>query len=98
MSIEPRPHLKRRARWHAAVAAALHHADMQEGIAGAIGELHEAEPVLRVVLLDGGADGWTERCFELGTARRGKSEITPRRFVVVFIATAAAVRTKISIS
>jgi len=41
------------------VAASLSHAYMQEGIAGAIRELHEAEPLLGIVPLDGGADGWT---------------------------------------
>ncbi len=91
-------HLKRRAWWHATVAAALHHAYVQESIAGAIGELHEAEPLLRIVPLDGGVDGWTGRCFELGPARRGKAKIAPRRFGVVFIETTAAVRTKISVS
>jgi hypothetical protein len=32
---------------------------MQEGIAGAIRELHEAESLLGIVPFDGGADGWT---------------------------------------
>ena len=50
-------HLKRRARRYAAVAASLSHAYMQEGIAGAIRELHEAEPLLGIVPLDGGAAG-----------------------------------------
>src|SRR5882757_7629876 len=49
-------HLKRRARRYASVAAALSHAYMQEGIAGPIRELHEAEPLLGIVPLDGGAD------------------------------------------
>jgi len=52
-------HLKRRARRYATVAAALSHAYMQEGIAGPIRELHEAKPLLGIVPLDGGADGWT---------------------------------------
>src|SRR6202040_1257901 len=85
-------HLKRRAGRYAAVAAALSHAYMQEGIAGAIRELHEAEPLLGIVPLDGGADGWTGRCFELRPARRRKSEISSRRFVVVVVETTAVVR------
>jgi len=85
-----------RCRRYAAVAAALSHAYMQEGITGAIRELHEAEPLLGIVPLDGGADGWTGRCFELRPARRSKSE--PRRFVVVVVETPAAVRTKIPVS
>src|ERR1700726_1739525 len=52
-------HLKRRARRYAAVATTLRHAYMQEGIAGAICELHEAESLLGIVPFDGGADGWT---------------------------------------
>src|SRR5580693_10201121 len=52
-------HLKRRARRYAAVATTLRHAYMQEGIAGAIRELHEAESLLGIVPFDGGADGWT---------------------------------------
>src|ERR1700731_3288059 len=71
---------------------ALSHAYMQEGIAGAIRELHEAEPLLGIVPLDGGADGWTGRCFELRPARRSKSEISSRRFVVVVVETTAGVR------
>src|SRR6202011_5282032 len=85
-------HLKRRARRYAAVAASLSHGYMQEGIAGAIRELHEAEPLLGIVPLDGGADGWTGRCFELRPARWSKSEISSRRFVVVVVETTAAVR------
>src|SRR3954451_611264 len=48
-------HFKRRARRYATVTAAFHHAYMQEGIARAIRELHEAEPLLGIVPLDDGA-------------------------------------------
>src|SRR5712691_136100 len=68
-------HLKRRSRWHAAGATALDHARMEKGVAGAIRELHEAEPFVGIVPLDGSADGRTGGCFELWTARRGKSKI-----------------------
>src|SRR6202011_3156221 len=85
-------HLKRRARRYAAVATTLRHAYMQEGIAGAIRELHEAESLLGIVPFDGGADGWTGRCFELRPARRSKSEISSRRFVVVVVENTAGGR------
>ena len=38
---------------------ALRDADMQKGVAGAIRQLHKTEPLLGIVPLDGGADGWT---------------------------------------
>ena len=91
-------YLKRRARRHATVAAALSHAYVQEGIAGAVRQLHEAEPLLGIVPFDGSADGWAGRCFELRTARRGKSKITSWWFVVVVVEITASVRAKISVS
>ena len=80
------------------MATTFSHAHMQEGIARAIRQLYEAEPLLGIVPFDGAADGWTCRCFELGPARRGKSEITPRRFVVVVVETTAAIGAKIPVS
>jgi hypothetical protein len=56
---------------------------MEKGIAGAIRELHEAEPFVGIVPLYGSADGRTGGCFELWTARRGKSKIARRPIVVV---------------
>jgi hypothetical protein len=80
------------------VAASLDYADMQEGVTGAIRELHEAEPLLGIVPLDCGTDGRAGRCFELGPARRRKPKITPRRFVVVVIETTGAVWTQVPVS
>jgi hypothetical protein len=58
--------LKRRARRHAAVAAALDDTHMQEGIAGSVGKLNEAEALPGVVPFDdglerGGTDGGSNR-------------------------------------
>jgi hypothetical protein len=80
------------------VAAAFHHAYMQEGIVRAIPQLYEAEPLLWIVPLDGGANRWTGRHFELRPARRGESEITSRGLIIVVVETAAAVRMKIPAS
>jgi hypothetical protein len=48
--------LEHRARRYAAVAAALDHTHMQEGIARPIGKLYEAEPLFGVVPFDYGLD------------------------------------------
>src|SRR6202040_4439369 len=65
-------HLKGRARRYAIVAAAFNHAYMQEGIAGAIRELHEAEPPLRIVPFDGGADWMDLQVFRTGARSAGQ--------------------------
>jgi hypothetical protein len=51
--------LERRAWRYAAVAAALDHTHMQEGIARPIGKLYEAESFVRVVPFDYGLDRGT---------------------------------------
>jgi len=80
------------------VAATLKRARMQEGIARAIGKLHEAEPLLGVVPLDDGPDrraGGRFKSRGAGAARRGP-EIARRCFEVVVVETAATGWTKIS--
>jgi hypothetical protein len=55
---------------------------MEEGIT-ATDNPDEAETFLGIVPLYGSADGRTGGCFELWTARRGKSKIARRPIVVV---------------
>jgi len=94
----PGTHLKRRAGGHAAEAAALDYADMQERVASTVGKLYEAEALVRVVPLDGRSDRRTGGAVELWTARRRISEITDRRFIVVVVETTAAGLAKIPLS
>ena len=56
--------LERRARRHAIVAAALDYTHMQEGIAGPIGKLYEAESLVRIVPFDDGLNRGTGGCFK----------------------------------
>ena len=90
---------ERRARRHAAVAAALDDAHMQEGIAGSVGKLNKAETLVGVVPFDDGLDrGAGGRVKPLGAELRRRSEIAPGRFVVIVVETTATGRTKISVS
>ncbi len=94
----PGADLKGCSRWHAAMAAALNHAHVQESVAGTGGQLDKAKPFVGVVPLDRRSDGRAGRAIELWAARRRVSEITGRRFKVVVVETTAAVRAKISVS
>src|SRR5580700_2873639 len=53
----PDADLQRRTWRYIAEAMALKHTDMQEGVAGAIGKLHEPEPLVGIVPLDN-RPGW----------------------------------------
>jgi hypothetical protein len=67
--------LEHRARRYAAVAAALDHTHMQEGIARPIGKLYEAEPLFGVVPFDYGLDRGPEGASNLlGARSRCRSE------------------------
>ena len=88
--------LKRRARWHAAVATALNDTYMEEGIARAISQRDEAKAFVRVVPLDRSLG--TGRAVELRAAGRRISEIAGRWLVIVVGEITAAARAKISIS
>ena len=91
--------LERRARWYAIVAAALDHTHVQEGIAGPIGKLYEAESLVGVVPFDYGLDrGTGRRVKPLGTRSRCRSETAPGCFEVVVVEATATGRAKISIS
>ena len=91
--------LKRRARRHATVAAALDHTHMQEGIAGPIGKLYEAESLVGVVPLNDGLDRGTGGCLEpRGAKSRCISETAPGWFEVVVVESTATGRAKISVS
>src|ERR1700738_928834 len=72
----PGTHLERRAERHAAMAAALNYAHMQESVTRTVGQFNEAEALIRVVPLDGRSDGRAGGAVELWTARRRISEIT----------------------
>jgi hypothetical protein len=72
---------------------------MQEGIAGPIGKLYEAESLVRVVPFDYGLDRGTGRHVKpLGTRSRCKSETAPGCFEVVVVEATATGRAKISVS
>ena len=94
----PGADLQCRARRHAAVAATLDHTCMQEGIAGSIGKLHEAETLVGVVPFDNSLGRGAGRCFKpLRAEFRRRSEIAPGRFVVVVGEGASPRRAKISV-
>ena len=91
--------LKRRARRHAIVAAALDHTHMQEGIAGPIGKLDETESLVGIVPFDDGLDrGTGGRVKPLAAKLRCRPEIAPGCFKVVVVEAAATGRAKISVS
>jgi hypothetical protein len=71
---------------------------MEEGIARAIGKLHEAEPFVGIVPLDGGPDWRAGRRFKprgAGSSCR-RPEIPRRRVEVVIVETTPTGWTKIS--
>src|SRR5882757_8298312 len=72
---------------------------MQEGIAGPIGKLYEAESLVGVVPFDYGLDrGTGRRVKPLGTRSRWRSETAPGWFEVVVVESTATGRAKISVS
>jgi hypothetical protein len=91
-------HLKRCAGRHAAVAAALNYAYMQECIAGTVGELHKAEAFLRVEPLDSSSNRRAGRAIELWAARRRISKIAGWRLVALVVEITAAARAKITVT
>ena len=71
---------------------------MEEGIAGSVGKLHEAEALIGVVPFDDGLDRGAGRRFKpLRAEFRCRSEIAPGRFVVVVCEGAPPRRAKISV-
>src|SRR5438309_7320469 len=91
--------LERRARRYAAVAAALDHTHMQEGIARPVGKLYKAEPLFGVVPFDDGLDRRAGTRFKpLGARSRRRSKTAPGCFEVVVVEATATRRAKISVS
>src|ERR1700680_768745 len=93
----PDADLQRRTWRYIAEATALEHTDMQEGVAGAIGKLHEPEPLVGIVPLDG-RPGWRggghSKWRGAGSSWR-RCKIARRQVEIVVVETTATGRTKI---